>query len=448
MKKFVVLLVVVAMSCFSAMAFAADVTVGGSYEVRSRDFNNLNQYEKGTDAATAGDTRDTQNRIRIDVNAKAGDVKGKLELESDFGTGSRDWGTGNDFVSTLGGSGYSTPSTGLGFREAWVNFNIPGIPVNVTAGHQLLALGNAWFFRSMHYGSDAWVVANVTGNNTVAFVNWKVLENNVSYEDDIDAYVFLDMFKISDKVTVGIDFTQANIRNSNRSGGLNNSAKLNNLGLNFNGNFGALKLKFQADQQFGDAGYTADWFDPAVTTDSKFKGNELVLQGNVALDPVTINFTAARGTGQKANTNDTTAYQTFQDIDPHYTFLYEYKVKTAAGAKNTAFSNTTAFGAGLSVAAMKNLTLGFDYWFLQATDLVALNGALDQFSTSLTSRDIGQELDLKLNWQLYDNLSWNWVYGVFMPGAAYDRPATGYVAGVNTSSGNITGLQGVLAFKF
>ncbi len=440
MKKFVVLLAVVAMTCFSAMAFAADVTIGGSYEVRSRDFMNLNQYDSSADASTAGNVRDTQNRIRIDVNAKAGDVKGKLELESDFGTGSRDWGTGNDFIATQGGSGYSTPGSSLGFREAWVNFNLPGLPINVTAGHQLLALGNAWFYRSMHFGSDAWVVANVTGNNTVAFVNWKVAENEIALADDIDAYVLLDVYKISDAITVGADFTYADIRDSHTVP-QDNSQKLENLGLNMNAKFGALALKVELDKQFGTA------HDATPTGgDAKFKGNQVVIQGNVGLDPVTINFTAARGTGNKTGDTDINQIITFQDIDPHYTFLYEYKVQTAAGAKNTAFANTTALSAGVAFAAAKSLTLGADLWYLRATEAVALNGATDGFGNPATSKDIGMELDLKVNWQLYDNLAWNWTLGYFKPGDAYDRP--GSVAGFNTSSDKITGIQGVLAFKF
>ncbi len=57
-----------------------------------------------------------------------------------------------------------------------MSVNLPGLPVNVTAGHQLLQLGNGWFFRSKHFGSDAWVVANQTGNNTLAFVDVKISE--------------------------------------------------------------------------------------------------------------------------------------------------------------------------------------------------------------------------------------------------------------------------------
>jgi hypothetical protein len=46
----------------------------------------------------------------------------------------------------------------------------------VKVGHQFLQLGNGWFFRSMKYGSDAWLVG-LPGKNTVAFVDVKAAEN-------------------------------------------------------------------------------------------------------------------------------------------------------------------------------------------------------------------------------------------------------------------------------
>ena len=107
------------------------------------------------------------------------------------------------------------PFQRFGFREAWINFNIPGIPVNVNAGHQFLALGNGWFLRYKHFGSDAWVVANVTGNNTFAFVNIKVAERNTARaNDDVDAYAVLDVFKINDNNMIGIDVSNVKVRTS------------------------------------------------------------------------------------------------------------------------------------------------------------------------------------------------------------------------------------------
>ncbi|HUJ18907.1 MAG TPA: hypothetical protein VL197_13060 [Nitrospirota bacterium] len=459
MKKFVVLFVVVALTCFSAVAFAADVTVGGSLEIRSRDFTNLNVVPDSFGNSTSADStyRDTQSRIRIDVNAKAGDVKGKIELEQDFNTGGNDWGTGNDVLSNKvpGGVGYSnsTANGNLGFREAWISFNLPGIPVNVTGGHQLLALGNAWFFKSMHYGSEAWVVANQTGPNTFAFVNVKVLEGSINAADDIDAYALLDVFKISDAATVGIDLTNILDRKSLSPlppnpvpNGTVGRDSLYNLGLNMNGKFGPVALKAEIDQQFGKAkAANLVTVGGIPSGDAKFKGNEIVVQGNVGLDPVTINFTAARGTGAKDQQTDINQFVNFLDIDPHYTFLYEYKVVTAAGAKNTGFSNTEALSAGVSAAVTKSLVLGVDLWYLLATQAVAINGATVFGSTlPATSHKVGTEVDVKANWQIAENLSWNWLLGYFAPGDAYDKN----VNGVATKGDKVTGIQGVLAFKF
>jgi hypothetical protein len=424
------------------MAFAADVTVGGSLEVRSRDFSNTNVTTDtiGSTPALDGTHRDTQNRLRIDVNAKAGDVKGKLQLESDFANTAtnRDWGMGNA-AGTV--DNYST-NPGLGFREAWVNFNLPFAPINVTAGHQLLTLGNGWFFRSMHYGSDAWVVANVTGNNTAAFVNVKVSEGSVAASDDIDAYVLLDVFKLSDAITVGGDFTRILDRKGAALPG--DRGDLYNVGVNMNAKFGILGLKAQADIQSGK-GKNANFIaGPPPSGDAKFKGNQVVVQGNVGLDPVTVNFLVGRGTGAKTGQTDVNQYVNFLDVDPHYTFLYEYKVKAATGSKNSGLSNTTVFGAGVSAAATKSLTVGADVYLLKATQAVALNGATDALGNASTSRDLGTEIDVKVNWKLSDNLAWNWTLGMFKPGDAYDNMVLGVAAGAD----DVTGIQGILAFKF
>jgi hypothetical protein len=443
MKKSLVLLTVAAMVCLSSMAFAADVTVGGSFEVRSRDFQKMNFFDSSANAL------DTQNRMRLDVNAKAGDdVKGKIELEQDFGTGSTDWGNANGSVATPNRSYTVGGSSALGFREAWASFNVPGVPVNVTAGHQLLTLGNGWFFKSRHFGSDAWVVANQSGANTAAFVNVKISEGSVATNDDVDAYVLLDVFKLNENMTVGADLTIANDRrntigfSAHPMGATDTQTQANNLGLNFNGKLGPVALKAELDVQMGKAkaanlvSGTSGTYDSG---DATFKGNQIVIQGSVPMDPVTVNFTVARGSGDKAGSKDYDGYKNFLDIDPHYTFLYEYKINTATGAKNTGFANTTAISVGAVFAATKNVSIGADVWYLQATEKtnVALTGA----AKGQTSNDIGTELDITVNWKLYDNLAWNWNFGYFAPGAAYKD-----VNGKGTDAA--LGAQGVLAFKF
>jgi ethanolamine utilization microcompartment shell protein EutS len=428
MKKFYVLLAVAVMVCLSSMAFAADVTVGGSVQVRSRDFNDM-LYNKNNMSANQVDT---QERIMLDINAKAGDVKGKISIWNDF----EDWGRldstqGNGFgnststaVVTTATTTTATAAGHFGFREAWVSFNLPELPVNVTAGHQLLQLGNGWFLRQKHFGADAWVIANQMGPNTLAFVNIKVAEGNAAVaSDDADAYAVLDVFKINEDITVGVDVSAVKVRPN---------TELQNFSANFNGKLGPVKLMAQADFQTGKV-------TGIGATEPKFKGNEIVVQGNVLLDPITINFLVARGSGNKvgyvAGTDNNKAFVNFLDIDPHYTFLYEYKLATAAGAVHTGFSNTTVISAGAMVAVTKSLNIGLDIY-----DLIATEKINNKLAVPEESDEVGIEIDGKVQWKLSDNLAWNWDLGYFKPGKAFKT-----AAGTTDAA---MGIQGILAFKF
>lgn len=434
MKKFFALLAVVALvGLFSSMAFAADVSLSGSLDIRSRDFRTL-----GLDKSSSSkDQVDTQERIRLNVNVKADNVKGKVSIENDWDT----WGRfeapqGNDQTAP-GWKGATEANGHIDLREAWLSFDLPMLPVNVTAGHQLLQLGNGWWFRSMKYGSDAWVVANTTGPNTFAFVDVKVFEGSSAHNDDIDAYVFLDVFKINENMTAGIDVTFANDRRNTLGfgnpvpvgGNPTAGTKATNVGLNFNGKLGPVGLKAEADVQTGKA----------KANNAKFKGNQIVVQGNVPVDPVTINFTVARGSGRKATDNDNKQMVTFMDADQHYTFLYEYKVGGSCGT-HSGFCNTTALSAGVMANVAKSLAVGVDLWFLQATEKI--RSAFDGSDSS----DLGAEIDAKINWKLYDNLSWNWQIGYLKPGKAFKKlTATAAADGHDDAA---TGVQGVLSFTF
>ena len=70
---------------------------------------------------------------------------------------------------------------------------------------------------------------------------------------------------------------------------------------------------------------------------------------------------------------------------------------------------------------------------LTATEKVSLNGAAE-------SSALGSEIDVKANFKLYDQLTWNWTFGYMMPGKAYDYAAQ--------SADKITAVQGILSYKF
>jgi len=422
MKKLYVLLVVVALVFVSSMVSAADVTVGGSMDIRSRNFDNLDFNKDHGDK-----TVDTQERVRLDVNVKAGDVKGKVTLENNWDAWGRFEQPQADSTTTT--DDRNKDKARLDFREAWMLFPVPNTPIYVKGGHMLLQLGNGWFFRSLKFGSDAWVAYTDLDALHLGVVNVKAWEGASGKSDDVDAYVFLATMKVGDTMKFGADVTYANDRYNtlgfgNVASGSTpttvDATQAYNVGVNADVKVGPVGLKAEVDVQTGKV----------KANGAKIKGNQVVLEGNVALDPVTVNFTIARGSGDKIGNNDINRMLTFTDNDPYYTFLYEYKIAGPCGL-HTGFCNTTALGGGAVFAATKNLSVGGNLWFLQATEKVA-----DVTSTTGdTTNDLGMEVDVKINWKLADNLTWNWNLGYLDPGKGLGKdPATG--------------IQGVLSMKF
>jgi hypothetical protein len=445
MKKIYVMLAVAALVFVSSMAFAADIKVSGSMDFRSRDFQNLDLTKNVS--ATGDKALDTQERVRLNVDVKADDVSGRVTIENDWD----DWGrletkqaNGATTTSEVNQAGSFGNKSFLNLREAWMAFTLPGTGIGVKGGHQLLQLGQGWWFRSMKYGSDSWLLHATIDKLLLAFVDVKVAEGAVGASDDIDAYVLLGMLTIDENNKIGIDITDAYDRRASLSAGWGLATNpfekidLQNIGLNYTGKLGPVNLKAEVDVQMGKA--------TAVTggQDAKFKGSQVVVQGSVPVEPVTINFTVASGSGQKFQdtSNDVKQYVPILDADPHYTFLYEYKVANKGavnllngnfnGDVHLGFANTTAIGAGAMFAATNDLSLGADLWYLQATEKVADVTTTDPNDTT---NELGLEVDLTINWKLAENLTWNWSLGYLDPGKGLGKDAA-------------TGAQGILSMKF
>lgn len=443
MKKFIAVLAVLALTLMASVAMA-EVTVSGSVDIRSLAQNNLTDFSD----KTGDQSNTTQSRFRVNIDGKNDNVKGRITIENDWEV----WGTETN--STSGGllsgaktgvearPGQSSASNKLGIREGWIDFTIPGAqPAHVKVGHQFLQLGNGWWFRSMKYGSDAWLVG-LPGKNTVAFVDVKAAELTATQADDIDAYVLLDNYKIDDTKTVGIYW--AHVKDSRNllfsglgMGTAGTEATHDNIGLWFNGKLGPMNLQAEIDIQSGKAKGSGG------APDSKFKGNQIVVQGNMPLAPASVNFTLARGTGDDVNStsSDVKSFINILDADPHYTVVYEYFAPTACapsgsartGLKNTGFCNTTALNLGGSYEVAKWLTASLDLWYLKATE--KLN---DQRGG--TTDELGTEIDLVLKFKLYDQLTWNWQIARLMPGKAYQS--------ATADADSMDAVQGILSYKF
>ena len=446
MKKFLAIIAVLALTVISTAAMA-EVTVSGSIDIRSLSLNNTSDFSsKATD-----NQRTTQERIRINVDAKNDNVKGRVTFENDWeiwATQTRTDPSGAPLSGLKTGvearPGQATNVNKFGFREAWIDFTLPGAsPAHLKVGHQFLQLGNGWFFRSNKYGSDAWLVG-LPGKNTIAFVNVKAWEGTSTQNDDIDTYVLLDNYKIDDTKTVGVYVAHTMDRRNQLFGGkfglgtTGTEATFDNIGLWFNGKLGALNLQAEFDVQMGKAKGASG------APDSKFKGNQIVIQGNMPIGAAAVNFLIGRGTGQDVNStsNDFESYIPLLDADPHYTVVYEYFSPTACttngsivtgGMKNTGFCNTTALGIGGSMAITKWLTTDLNLFYLQATEKLS-----DQRGG--TTDELGTEIDLVLKFKLYDQLTWNWQIARLMPGKAYQ--------GATTDADDMDAIQGILSYKF
>lgn len=422
MKKILAVIAVLAITLISSVALA-EVAVSGSIDTRGRAFNNLDNNKDVADY-----NRDTQTRVRLNFDGKAGDAKAKVTIEKDFET----WGdveVTNKVFSDL--------------REAWVLTPLVG-PVNLKAGHVLAQLGNGWFFRSMKYGFDAGIIYADIGPIHVGFVDGKITD--VLKDRDLDMYVGVVSAKLSDTMTVGMDLSQVNLARASVDT-VTGANVLHNLGVNANLGLGPVKLKAELDLQKGrdNAGCVATVGCP------EYKGNQLVIEGSMAAGPANINFTVARGSGDDtppavgpANI-DHKQFATILDADPHYTLLYEYRMTTATGGVHTGFANTTAISAGADMK-IGPVVVGGNIWWLSATEDTNLRGATDALGAPVYESDLGIEIDARVNWKINDAVSLNTTLGYFIPGDAYMRD--GIVAGSHLDADETTGIQSVLSMKF
>lgn len=451
MKKILAVIAVLAITLISSVALA-EVTVSGSIDTRGRAFNNLDHNKDVADY-----DRDTQSRVRINFDGKAGDATAKVTLERDWET----WGkTATGDVEVVNG-----PLSDI--REAWVDVGLFG-PVRLKGGHMLAALGNGWFVRSMKFGSDAWLAYAGLGSVTAAFVNVKIYDTPPDMDGDL--YSVLAVAKLSDTMTVGGNLTRIVWAKQATVIGVPIGADVtNNFEAHADLGLGPVKLKAEVDFQMGtDHTTCGTLLNGDLGKCAEYKGNQLVVEAAMAAGPATINVSVGQGSGNGTRAVpgsittrqlelDHKAIAVVQDADPRTTFLYEYKFGqpgiNGAGA-HQAYQNLTAVSAGAD-AKLGSLMVGGSLWILQTTeDVTIFNGLTGLGGMPLVRQesDLGMEIDARVNWKISDAVSLNTTLGYFMPGDAYqqvDTLASAVVGYTVTKDGDeSTGIQTVLSVKF
>jgi len=340
-------------------------------------------------------------RVRLGVNAQTSDaISGYMLLENGFGT--KDyyiWGE-EDPVNSLFNGGEKKDS--LQILEAWVQYK----PANwgVKVGHMPLALGNKLFFDHTGSGDDA-IVGFFSPSDqmdlgvlTVKFNEGDLLQSG----DDIDGYVAYGVYRLSEALNLGANYTYLNI--GSMVTGLE-GAGFSNLGITVDGKVGIFTYGVDGEFQFGD--WLADMNGDGNL--DKAKGIAFKANGGVDFDGLKAGVLVGYGTGDDTLDDDADQFLNFLTDTAYESYFAGYRqaIPTQGpGAlnigKNTGFSNLLLVQLNGSASvqdpiAGKGLDLKAKVNWMKLNEVA---GTADD--------DLGVEVILLADWQLGNGL----VYGV------------------------------------
>jgi len=446
MKKMLFALLVGVMMIGTASIAAAEVTVGGSLEVRYDLWNNLTLNRMVT-------VDNTQNffaeRILLNVDAKVAEgLEGYVELVSSNGDVSpideRGWGFDGGINDNASVSAMNYEGERMAVKQAWINFMIPGAPVGIKIGHQPLALGHGIFLDSHRMGQDAILIySKPIPELLVAGVYVKSLENSstvpstntgvaiANTHKDVDVYAALANYTWMENNTVGVFYLYGHDATNvpgvlDRNGNAANVAKIHDLGMTMDGAIAGINYKGEVDYQNINANGGGIGFGVNNAWAAMLGGSYNVM--NIA----TVGMDAAYGSGTSGNgrfgsqqySSTATGPRTFQNpygtTSYNYAFLYNDKIGqgmygTGAGlglgdgTGGFGLANTSYLKLTVGATPMDRLNVGLDFLYLRAS----------ASSYPTQSRDLGWEVDANVGYKIYDNLKLDVNGGVFVPGAWY-----------------------------
>jgi hypothetical protein len=428
-KSLIPLLSVLVVMLFTATAFAlhavpemyeyqpqivksskAQLTLGGSIRIRGEHNDNLSDFRDKDNKGSYDDSNEFYDqRIRLNIQATVSpNTLGFVELENgdDTSDGIK-WGYG----FSEGASGlYQISNSKRGslyIRQAYVAHQGRGLGIltGFKAGHMLMGLGNGLFYDHTKYGDDALVFWLSPAEGVEFSLNTIKLSEGTStvFSDDANAYVVTAAASVGPASLSG-DITYVD---DNDFAGTTKALDFYNVGFRGEVAAGPVNIKGDIEIQTGKAKKLKDNGD-----DLKFKGLALMVGADINAGPVTITAGAAYGSGDKIDTEN--KYEGFINSissGQHYTYIYDHKALTAgqalststtasstyAGANNTGLNNTWYLNAGVSVNPISALKISGDLYYLQAAKKVSK-------ATDMDKKDIGVELDAKVEYQIDSNL--------------------------------------------
>ncbi|MBF0343604.1 MAG: alginate export family protein [Nitrospirae bacterium] len=422
------------------------ITLAGELRFRGEFSSNLKdqlndgkkRWDKTTTPAGFSGGSDDHNayydgRVRLSIDAKIGsEVEGFVELES--GSNNTDiWGWGNAKATDTGARGIfpegNTKKGELFIRQAWIKYtkSLYGLKV----GHMPLILGNGLFFDHTKFGDDAIVVfADPNKYVHVGVLAIKLNEQGTNHPDDGDAYVALVTYKDDKGLNLSGDITYVNDQGFSALIPTYNYAHIWNFAIRGDYMFGAATLRGDLEVQAGKFRGIGNVQDATVDGWAGLLGLDYKLSGGV---PVKLTLEGAYGSGKASDdtSKDVKTFITSLGNDQHYTFVYEYKLKSAAGANNTGLANTLYLKGGAKAEFTKALDGELNIYWLQAAKKVALNGGTTVLGAPSVSpsRDLGWEIDTKITYKIAKNLKYFVEGGYMFTGKSYDSVVQTRAAG-------------------
>lgn len=382
-----------------------------SGSIRTRGELRVNTADFDSDIGDNRSAFDT--RVRLKLNArvsKATRVVVELESGSD-GSNSWTWGPATTGIKGNYRKGDSKRGS-MDIRQAYVShqFHPTGdkdYHVGLKVGHMLLALGNGLFFDHSKYGDDAVIVWTDLGQGELAFNYVKFNENSATINDDANAYAVTLQYPL-DNANISADITFFDDQDFNPDGDTE-GLHFWNFGLRGDTQMSGITLRGDIELQTGSVDNGA-----ADGSELDYSGYAFLVGADYKVGDVTLTAEVAYGSGDDdAGDDDNEAFLTTIGAVQHYTYVYEYRAKTAAGSTGTGLSNTWYINVGASTKATPKIKLKGDIYYLQASEDVGINGG-DPDS------DIGWEIDGKITYKIAKNLTYYVEGGYLVVGDAYD----------------------------
>jgi len=447
-KSLIVLLSVMVVLAFAASAFAlhqvktveyqpsvvkagkSQITLGGEIRIRGNHSNNLDADNKADDKSQSYDQR-----VRISTKANVTDKTwGVVELET--GANSSVGGNGNYTWGTPVGSKRDSKRDSLYLRQAYIAHQF-GMIGGIKAGHMLLGLGNRLFFDHTNYGDDAILAWLAVGPGELSLIDIKLAERNTAsinahradQLDDWEAYVAALEMPLG-AVNVGADVTY--LMDHDKST-YTRGERFTNVGVRADADLKVVKIKGDVEYQDGTS-RVRNVSGGGAPKKFKYKGYAAMLGVEANAGPATVRGGAAIGSGNKNDSSfdkKNEGFRTFLTDSQYSTFVYDYSVKGASGDTNQGLTNTKYVTVGASVKPTADLKISTDVYYLRAVEKVALNGATRDInnvcaatainsSSCVKSRELGWEVDGKVEYQLASNLAYYIEAGYLFAGDAYD----------------------------